>query len=414
MNAASVMAVPPSSSHMDDYEIIQKCGEGTYGAVYKAMSKKDRSVVALKKVVNVPKEDGTPVEVKYLKALNSSKNIVHLTDSFWSKEGELCMVFEFMAYDLWRLSTSPNISFNMVQIKCIVQQMLEGLHQCHSAGIMHRDVKPSNLLINDEGTLKLADFGLTTSFLTGNYLSNNVVSLYYRSPELLMGSHAYGPEIDMWSVGCIMIELITNNYLFAGANDNEQLDLIFRVFGTPTEETWPGVSQLPGFTQVKGKRRHPSRLLSDMFSFLTPDALDLVSKLMALDPKKRISSWEALQHPWFWTSPLPCPPSFLFSHLNANWSLGGTRTGPYRKYQSDFARSKKLHATDNTRRRNTSNNAGSTRRRGGGGGGSSSSSSARGRGPTYNAGRQHRTTHYSPYQCRRNGYNAQNPIVIAS
>lgn len=388
---------------MEDYEILHKCGEGTYGAVFKALNKKTRQTVALKKVVNVPKEDGSPVEVKYLTVLNSSKNVVNLRDSFWSKEGELCMVFEYMHFDLWRLSTSPNITFSMVQIKCIIQQMLEGLHQCHSAGIMHRDLKPSNLLINDEGTLKLADFGLTTSFVSGNYLSNNVVSLYYRSPELLMGSHAYGPEIDMWSVGCILIELITNNYLFAGANDQEQLDLIFRVFGTPSEENWPGVSQLPGYNLIHNKKHYPTKALADVFNFLSAEALDLVSKLMCLDPRRRISSWEALQHPWFWSSPLPCIPR----DLNNNWNLGGTRTGPYRKYQADFPRSRKLYmdTTATKRRSNNNNNAGAARRRGGGGG--------RGRGASY-AGRQQRTTHYSPYQCRRtgNGYSAQNPIVV--
>lgn len=311
---------------------------GTYGCVYKALHKQSRQLVALKKVVNVPKEEGSPVEVKYLSQLVTQKNVVNLRDHFWNKEGQLCIVFEYMDYDLWRLMTGPNISFSMLQIKCLMKQILEGLYQCHSTGIMHRDIKPSNLLINTEGVLKLADFGLTTSFLTQTYLSNNVVSLYYRPPELLLGSHAYGPEIDMWSVGCILIELITNNYLFAGANDAEQLDLIFRVFGTPTEDTWPGVTQLPGWTGVEKKKvRHPPQDLNEVFSFLTPEAFDLATRLLSLDPKKRISSFDALQHPWFWTSPLPCPPQ----RLPSNWNFGPGRSHT-RKYQSDFPRSRQL------------------------------------------------------------------------
>lgn len=378
---------------MEDYEIVNKCGEGTYGCVFKALHKKTRQFVALKKIVNVPKEDGLPVEIKYLTKLkvNTSKNIVLIRDYFWNKES-LWIVFEFMDYDLWRLMTGPNVTFDLLQIKCIVRQMLEGLYQCHRAGIMHRDVKPSNLLINTDGVLKLADFGLTTSFVGSTNLSNNVVSLYYRSPELLMGSHSYGPEIDMWSVGCILIEMVTSNYLFAGANEAEQLDLIFRIFGTPSEDIWPGVSQLSGWGSVEHKRRYPPQDLKQVLDFLSPEALDLVTRLLSLDPKKRISSFEALQHPWFRTSPLPCPPECL----PRTWPLGSNRNSP-RKYQSDFPRS--LHLYEEPKKR-----APSTRGRRG-----------RGRGATSNTGRATRAARYSPYHQYKNyGHSAQQPIVIAS
>lgn len=406
MNLAPVLqkmlpaAQYPASSE-EDYDILVKCGEGTYGCVYKAKHKKTGQLVALKKVVNVPKEDGSPVELKYLLQLCSARNVVKLRDYFWSKEGQLCLCFEYMAYDLWRLMSGPSIAFDMLQIKCVMKQMLEGLYQCHSQGIMHRDIKPSNLLINSEGILKLADFGLTTSFLSGNYLSNNVVSLYYRPPELLMGSHVYGPEIDMWSVGCILIEMITNNYLFAGANEKEQLDLIFQVFGTPSEESWPGISRLPGWGTVDTSRQYPIRELREIFNFLSPDALDLVSRMMTMDPKQRITSWEALQHPWFWTSPLPCPPCLL----PRNWDVMPKCSG-YRKYQTDFPRSRKLYELGCATNRgkytnNPDNRARRTRGRG------------RGKGTTSNyCPRSSRVQHhYSPYQ-RKYGYTAQHPIVI--
>jgi len=382
---------------MDDYEIVSKCGEGTYGCVFKALHKKTKQLVALKKIINVPKEDGLPVEIKYLTQLTSSKNVILIRDYFWNKDNNLCIIFEFMDYDLWRLMTGPNVTFDLLQIKCIVRQMLEGLYQCHSAGIMHRDVKPSNLLINTDGILKLADFGLTTSFLGSNYLSNNVVSLYYRSPELLMGSHSYGPEIDMWSVGCILIEMITNNYLFAGANEAEQLDLIFRIFGTPSEDIWPGVSQLAGWGSVEHKRRYPPQDLKHVLDFLSPEALDLVTRLLSMDPKKRISSFEALKHPWFWTTPLPCPPE----RLPRTWPLGSNKNSP-RKYQSDFPRSLRLRLyEDTTRKRSTAVRGG---RRG------------RGRGASTNTGRAARASRYSPYhsQYKNYGHTAQQPIVIAS
>lgn len=410
----SLVSAPPSAlaaaclSTLEDYDIVSKCGEGTYGCVFKALHKKTRQLVALKKVVNVPKEEGAPVEIKYLKKLCSSKNVVNLRDYFWNN-GELCIVFEYMDYDLWRLMTGPDVAFTMFQIKCIIKQMLEGLQQCHSVGIMHRDIKPSNLLINTEGTLKLADFGLTTSFVGSNYFSNNVVSLYYRPPELLMGSHIYGPEIDMWSVGCILVEMITNNYLFAGSNESEQLDLIFRVFGTPSEQEWPGVTQLPGWGLVD--KRYPSQDLKKILDFLSEDAFDLVTKLLSLDPKKRISSTEALKHTWFCTQPLPCTPD----RLPKTWPIGSSRSHS-RKYQSDFPRSRKLYIDSRKDTKARRGRKAATTHR--------SSSSSSSSSSSITTGRAARTSRFLPYsrpappppqpQCKLSGHSAQFPIVIAS
>lgn len=295
----------------DDYEIVEQCGQGTYGFVFKAIHKQSKTIVALKKVTKFPTEDGAPVEIKYLSQLTTSRNVIRLRDHFFTKEAELVLVFEFMETDLWKLISVPGACLPLFHIKCVMKQLLEGLHQCHNIGVMHRDIKPSNLLINSSGILKLADFGLSTSFITPPYLSNNVVSLYYRPPELLMGSHSYGAEIDVWSAGCILVELFISDYLFAGSNDTEQLELIFKAFGTPTEEVWPGVTQLPGWGLAETGTQHPLRELKDNHANLEPHVMDLASKLLQMNPKKRISCQEALQHPWFSTTPLPSHPNNL-------------------------------------------------------------------------------------------------------
>eukprot|EP00026_Physarum_polycephalum_P004178 Phypoly_transcript_04195.p1 GENE.Phypoly_transcript_04195~~Phypoly_transcript_04195.p1 ORF type:complete len:505 (+),score=51.71 Phypoly_transcript_04195:76-1590(+) len=301
----------PKGASVGAYEIIIQCGAGTYGSVYRAIHKTSRRVVALKKVAKFPLEDGFPVECKYLEKLCSSRNVVNMIEYFYTLEGQLVLIFEYMEMDLWKLISGPSSNVPMLQMKCIMKQLFEGLNQCHTAGIMHRDVKPSNLLINASGVLKLADFGLTTSFVKPPYLSNNVVSLYYRPPELLMGSHNYGPEIDIWSAGCILVELLTNDYLFAGSNESDQLDMIFKVFGTPDESIWPGISSLPGWGLVESGRQHPLRDLGDNYSYIDSNALDLATRLLQLDPKKRISCAEALNHPWFSDYPLPCTPSLI-------------------------------------------------------------------------------------------------------
>eukprot|EP01112_Ceratiomyxa_fruticulosa_P020727 TRINITY_DN7140_c0_g1_i1.p1 TRINITY_DN7140_c0_g1~~TRINITY_DN7140_c0_g1_i1.p1 ORF type:complete len:571 (+),score=75.52 TRINITY_DN7140_c0_g1_i1:820-2532(+) len=359
---------------MDNYDILAKCGSGTYGSVYKAIDKRTKTLVALKKVTNVPKEDGLPVEIKYLEMLSNEKNVVHLREHFFSK-GELVMVFEYMEYDLWKLMSGPQVTLSILEVKTLIFQLLQGLEQIHARGIMHRDIKPSNLLLNSHGVLKLGDFGLTTSFtsshtagrpgvcasctttvgVSGAHLSHNVVSLYYRPPELLMGCRHYGPEIDMWSVGCILVEMITHNYLFAGVDEFEQLDLIFRVFGTPNEETWPGVSSLPWWDGNASV--YPPQNLSTLLSALPSECLDLASKLLTLDPKRRLTSAQALKHPWFSSAPLPSPPS----RIAKSWEIGGHGIIVNKKYRMDIARSiKKIPARGRGRGRKPGTTAATT------------------------------------------------------
>jgi len=275
-------------------------------------------VVALKKVRMDNEKEGFPItairEVKILKQLRHN-NIVQLQEIVTSEEEggqSIYMVFEYMDHDLTGLMMSETgWSPTVPQIKCYMKQLLEGLHHVHTNGVLHRDIKGSNLLINNQGQLKLADFGLARPFTEqqGNY-TNRVITLWYRPPELLLGAVQYGPAIDMWSAGCILAEFLERKAIFPGKTEVDQLEHIFKLCGSPTTDNWPESPHLPYFgmlTFPKGARR----CLRDRFKHWHPDALDLVDKLLTLDPKNRITANQALDSDYFWKEPMPCQPSAI-------------------------------------------------------------------------------------------------------
>jgi serine/threonine protein kinase len=181
---------------------------------------------------------------------------------------------------------------------------------CHRNNVLHRDLKGSNLLINNRGELKLADFGLARPFndKIGRY-TNRVITLWYRPPELLLGERHYGPSVDMWSAGTILAEMLRRRPLFPGRNEVDQLTLIYNVCGTPTPETWPGIEKLP-WDKMRPKTELPSRL-AQVFSEFTPDTVALVSGLLQMCPASRLTAGKALDSDWFWTAPLPAKPAEL-------------------------------------------------------------------------------------------------------
>jgi len=257
-------------------------------------------------------------EIKILKILNH-KNIVRLKEIVTSKateynqgKGSIYMVMEFCEHDLTGL-TDAGQRFTTAQIKCYMKQLLEGMAYCHKNRVLHRDIKGSNLLINDEGQLKLADFGLARPFEEQlRPYTNRVITLWYRPPELLLGASLYGPTIDMWSVGCIFAELLLRKPILPGRDEFEQLTLIFRLLGTPTEATWPGVTKLSYYDMLCGKNaKQYANRFDDKFKELEPLAQNLLRKLLCMDPTKRISAKEALDHDYFWTEPLPAKPHEL-------------------------------------------------------------------------------------------------------
>ncbi|KAK9829831.1 hypothetical protein WJX72_008122 [[Myrmecia] bisecta] len=314
------------------YERLDQIGEGTYGQVYLARDKQDGSLVALKKIRMDNEKEGFPItairEIKLLKRLKN-ENVVNLKEIVRSQthkvnnnKGSIYMVFEYMDHDLTGLMERRNYKFTVPQIKCYMAQLLKGLHYCHTQNVLHRDLKASNLLIDNQGSLKLADFGLARNAQKNEqqHFTNRVITLWYRPPELILGADVYGPEVDMWSVGCIFAELLVGKPIFPGKDETDQLEKIMAVLGNPTERNMPGCSKLPHWKSIK-QGRFKKNLLEEhlnKFAQLPAGAIALLSRLICLDPKARLNAKDAYGHQFFWTPPVACNkeelPKFEASH----------------------------------------------------------------------------------------------------
>ncbi|KAI9786860.1 MAG: serine/threonine protein kinase, CMGC, CDC2/CDK sub [Geoglossum umbratile] len=332
-------------SKIGDYEILGKLGEGTFGEVHKARSKKTGAIVALKKILMHNEKDGFPItalrEIKLLKmlrhpnilrleemAIERSKGSLYnyvirkVPDSIIGdgrKKATMYMVTPYMDHDLSGLLENPNVTFTEPQIKCYLLQLLEGLRYLHDNHILHRDMKAANLLINNQGILQIADFGLARHYdepvpqagcgggEAKREYTNLVVTRWYRPPELLLGLRKYTTAIDMWGVGCVFGEMFVRRPILAGKSDINQLQMIFELVGTPTEDTMPGWSALPGCEGVKDFKPQPGNL-AQQFRLQGSSAISLLSDLMKLDWRKRINAIDALKHPYFGNDPKPARP----------------------------------------------------------------------------------------------------------
>jgi cyclin-dependent kinase 2 len=295
---------PPTTTYtgMERYQKLEKIGEGTYGVVYKAFDRVQQDTVALKKIRLEAEDEGVPStavrEISLLKELDH-QNIVHLRDVV-HEENKLYLVFEYLEQDLKKYMDVVGRRLEKLLVKSYMHQLLLGIAFCHSHRVLHRDLKPQNLLIDRQGVLKLADFGLARSFgVPVRTFTHEVVTLWYRAPEILLGGHQYATPVDIWSTGCIFSEMLTHKALFPGDSEIDQLFKIFKVLGTPSEDMWEGVSKLPDFKSSfpKWNKQPLEKVLGNHCD--DPLALDLLSRMLVYEPTKRISAREALQHPYF-------------------------------------------------------------------------------------------------------------------
>uniref|UniRef100_A0A8C3AVF0 Cyclin dependent kinase 17 n=1 Tax=Cyclopterus lumpus TaxID=8103 RepID=A0A8C3AVF0_CYCLU len=249
---------------LETYIKLDKLGEGTYATVFKGRSKLTDNLVALKEI-RLEHEEGAPCtairEVSLLKDLKHA-NIVTLHDIIHTDKS-LTLVFEYLDKDLKQYMDDCGNIMSMHNVKVFLYQILRGLSYCHKRKVLHRDLKPQNLLINEKGELKLADFGLARakSVPTKTY-SNEVVTLWYRPPDVLLGSSEYSTQIDMWGVGCIFYEMAAGRPLFPGSTVEDELHLIFRLLGTPTDDNWPGICSIEEFKSYKFPKYKPQPLIN--------------------------------------------------------------------------------------------------------------------------------------------------------
>lgn len=293
---------------MNQYDRLEMIGEGTYSKVYRGVHRVSGNLVALKEI-QLNSEEGAPAtalrEIAFMKELRHP-NIVRLNEVIHT-DHLLILVFEHLECDLknfmdGRLMMGQRLS--SLEIKSFLHQILQGLACCHENRILHRDLKPQNILVSPKtGVLKIADFGLARGFgIPVNGFSSEVVTLWYRAPDVLLGSTNYTTSIDMWSVGCMLVELYTGKPFFPGKDNQDQLRWIFKCLGTPLPEVWPHLlpagRPLPDW--VRKLPLYPAQNIGSLLPFIEPAGLDLLSRLLDYRPQYRISTEEALSHPFFY------------------------------------------------------------------------------------------------------------------
>ena len=309
--------------NLDIYEIINNpIGEGTFGTVFKAYYKGPKEyaekigipeIVALKKIKTENEKQGFPItalrEIMIMKRL-CHKNILQLLEVVTSKltksnnfEKNAYLVFEYMEHDLCSLIHSK-INYEKSQIKLILYQLIKGLEYLHNNNVLHRDIKPQNILLNNKGVVKIGDFGLSRIFsetIKNKKYTNRVVTRWYRAPELFLGDIEYGPGIDIWSLGCVFWEMLTGEVLFLGDNDKNVFFLICKKCGTPNEINWPGISKLPKYNEFFPQKQFETELNQEYKKYKKIDEItfDLLMKMICLNPKERITIKDILNHPYF-------------------------------------------------------------------------------------------------------------------
>ena len=313
----------------DSYERLDRISEGAYGVVWKAKDLATKEIVALKQIkfdADMTKE-GFPLsalrEISVLLSLNHDCVVTVREMVVGSGADKVFMVMELMEMDLKdAIEKTGSAPFSQSELKGMVFQVLSGIQHIHNKWLLHRDLKTSNILVHKSGRIALADFGLARKYQHPlRPLTQMVITLWYRPPELLFGETVYGPAVDMWSAGCILGEIITKEAIMQGQGELDQIDKIFKLVGAPNENNWPNFDKLPSAGILRWKslkdaselaRRFPVNSPAGGQTFLDGNGFDLLCKLLTLDPEKRITADEALEHKYFTEGVAKAAPKFYF------------------------------------------------------------------------------------------------------
>lgn len=284
------------------FQKIQKLGEGSYGKVYKTFDTLKRQVVALKKIKLGEEDEGIPPtairEMSILREL-AHNNIIHLCDLIYEfKKRKLYLIFEYMDFDLRKFIDSQTAAIPVHLIRSIFGEIVKGVDYCHENNVFHRDLKPQNILLSTDGSqVKIADFGLSRHFnIPFKLYSKEIVTLWYRAPEIIMGSREYGIGVDIWSLGCIFAELFLKKPLFMGDCQIQQLFTIFNVLGSPDENNCGELKNSPDFSNKFPKFKGKGLTELMKIQGFDSSALDLLEKMLCYDPVKRLTCKEILAH----------------------------------------------------------------------------------------------------------------------
>ncbi|KAL8913966.1 MAG: hypothetical protein Q9171_001351 [Xanthocarpia ochracea] len=298
--------------HVDNFLKLNHIEEGSYGWVSRAKEISTGEVVALKKLKMENSNDGFPVTgLREIQTLMASKhpNIVKLREVVMGdKLDDVFLVMDFLEHDLKTLQEDMIEPFLPSETKTLLLQLTSAVEYLHSNWILHRDLKTSNILMNNRGQVKIADFGMARYYVDPPpKLTQLVVTLWYRGPELLLGADTYGAGVDMWSLGCIFGELLLKEPLLQGKNEVEQLTKIFELCGVPTEETWPGFKRLPNARSLRlpSNSQTTGAVIRAKFPFVTLAGAQLLASLLSLNPKHRPTASEVLAHLYFKEDPRP-------------------------------------------------------------------------------------------------------------